>query len=241
MTGWKYVHGKGDDPLGAPTYVESAYGVKFDPPVSQAEMGKMIGTLGASVRQYVEETIAANKKLKNAMPKNESHRALARKLLNEVMKQHQEETGESFIILKGESQKTQTPKQEVIISEHKMLVEKYGAYSGAMNEQDLNRGLLVRCCENYVLALEQKADSRIQIRVTLRDLLEHATKELPFMVDVLSKSLLPTLVSDGWVLFNQDGETRTLPYGKGVPSYDASECSADHPMWSRNLDDQWVV
>ena len=66
MTGWKYVHGKGDDPLGAPTYVESAYGVKFDPPVSQAEMGKMIGTLGASVRQYVEETVAANKKLKNA-------------------------------------------------------------------------------------------------------------------------------------------------------------------------------
>ena len=86
MTGWKYVHGKGDDPLGAPTYVESAYGVKFDPPVSQAEMGKIIGTLGASVRQYVEETIAANKKLKNAMPKDESHRALARKLLNEIMK-----------------------------------------------------------------------------------------------------------------------------------------------------------
>jgi len=201
----------------------------------------MIGTLGASVRQYVEETIAANKKLKNAMPKDESHRALARKLLNEIMKQHQEETGESFIILKGGSQKTQTPKQEVIISEHKMLVEKYGAERGAMNEQDLNRGFLVRCCENYVLALKQKADSRIQIRVTLRDLLEHATKELPFMADMLSKALLPTLVSDGWVLFNQDGETRILPYGKGVPSYDASECSADHPMWSRTLDDQWVV
>ena len=241
MTGWKYVHGKGDDPLGAPTYVESAYGVKFDPPVSQAEMGKMIGTLGASVRQYVEESIAANKKLKNAMPEDESHRALARKLLNEIMKQHQEETGESFVILKGGSQKTNTPKQEVIISEHKMLVEKYGAERGAMSERDLNRGFLVRCCENYVLALEQKADSRIQIRVTLRDLLEHATKELPLMADILSKALLPTLVSDGWVLFNQDGETRILPYGKGVPSYDASECSADHPMWSRNLDDQWVV
>ena len=42
MNQWTYVHGEGDDPLGAPTYVETAYGVKFDPPVSQAEMGKMI-------------------------------------------------------------------------------------------------------------------------------------------------------------------------------------------------------
>lgn len=241
MTGWKYVHGKGDDPLGTPTYVASAHGVKFDPPVSQAEMGKMIATLGTSVRQYVEETIAANKKLKQGMPKDESHRALARKLLNEIMKQHQEETGESFIILKGGSQKTKEPKEEVTVSEHKTLAKKYGAYDGAMDEQDLNRGLLVRCCEDYVLALEKNTDSRIQIRVTLRDLLEHTTKELPFMADSLSSVLLPTLVSDGWVLFNRNEETRTLPYGKGVPSYDSSKCATDHPMWSRNLDDQWVV
>lgn len=240
MTEWVYVHGEGDDPLGTPTYVEYAYGVKFDPPVSQTEMGKMIGTLGASVRQYVEETVAANKKLKKAMPKDESHKALARKLLNEIMKQHQEETGESFIVLKGGSQKTEAPK-EAFVSEHKTLAEKYGAYSGAMDERDLNRAFLVRACEDYVLKIEKEADSRIQIRVTLRDLLVHCTEALPFMTETLGKEVLPTLVSDGWVLFNHDEETRLLPYGKGLPSYDASKCAMDHPMWSRNLDDPWVV
>ena len=29
MNQWTYVHGEGDDPLGAPTYVETAYGVSL--------------------------------------------------------------------------------------------------------------------------------------------------------------------------------------------------------------------
>ena len=241
MTEWKYVHGKGDDPLGAPTYVESAYGVKFDPPVPQSEMGRVIGTLGASVRQYVEEMVAANKKLRAGMPTDENQKILAHKLLEEILKRHQEETGETFMISKGGSQTTTETTEDTSVSEHKTLAEKYGAHSGAMNERDLNRAFLVRCCENYVLELNEKADSRIQIRVTLRDLLEKTTQELPFMGDLLGDVLLPTLISDGWVLFNQSGETRILPYGKGVPNYDASKCAMDHPMWSRNVEDSWVV
>ena len=104
-----------------------------------------------------------------------------------------------------------------------------------------HRAFLVRACEDYVLELEKEADSRIQLRVTLRDLLVHCTEALPFMTESLGKEVLPTLVSDGWVLFNHDEETRFLPYGKGLPSYDASKCAMDHPMWSRNLDDPWVV
>ena len=239
MTEWRYVHGEGDDPLGAPTYVASAYGVKFDPPVSQTEMGRMIGTLGNAVRLYVEQMITANDQLSAAVPEDESQKALAGKLMEQILKEHQKETGATFVFKSGESQQTKTP--EVDVSEHKSLAEKYGAYLGAMNEKDLNRAFLVRCCEDYVLGLDKTANSRIQIRVTLRDLLEEATKELPFMAGFLSDALLPTLISDGWVLFNHDEETRLLPYGKGLPSYDASKCAMDHPMWSRNIDDPWVV
>ena len=92
MNQWTYVHGEGDDPLGAPTYVETAYGVKFDPPVSQAEMGKMISKLGTCVRQYVESMVAANEKLKSGIPKDASQKALAGKLLEELLKRHQEPT-----------------------------------------------------------------------------------------------------------------------------------------------------
>ncbi len=240
MTEWKYVHGKGDDPMGAPTYVAFAHGVKFDPPVSQVEMGKMIGTLGAAARQYVDAMVKANDKLKSAVPQDASQKALAEKLMEQILKERQSETGETFVFRTGASQKTNTPILPSVEG-HKALFDKYGKYTGAMDEQDLNRAFLVRCCEDYVLGLNAQADSRIQVRVTLRDLLEKATEELPFMADFLSDALLPTLLSDGWVLFNQNGETRILPYGKGVPEYDASKCAMDHPMWSRKVDGPWVV
>lgn len=240
MTEWKYVHGEGDDPLGAPSYVSQAYGVKFDPPMPQAKMGKVIATLGTAARQYVEAMIKANNELKKATPEDASLKALAEKLLTQVLKQHQQETGETFVFSAGANKNTQQPKQEPL-GQHTALVKKYNADVGALGEDDLNRGLLVACCENYVLELKQYAASRIQIRVTLRDLLEKAKMTLPFMVDSLSDVLLPTLVSDGWVLFMQDDEVRLLPYGKGVPSYDPSKVSADHPMWSRRIDDVWDV
>ena len=240
MNQWTYVHGEGDDPLGAPTYVETAYGVKFDPPVSQAEMGKMISKLGTCVRQYVESMVAANEKLKSGIPKDASQKALAGKLLEELLKRHQEETGETFMIRTSSSQTTETT-QINTVSEHKTLAEKYGAYSGKMSERDLNRAFLVRCCENHVLEQLKTVTSRNQIRVTLRDLLERANKELPFMTESLASHLLPTLISDGWVLFNLDGETRLLPYGEGVPNYDASKCALDHPMWARDLEIPWIV
>ena len=240
MNQWTYVHGEGDDPLGAPTYVETAYGVKFDPPVSQAEMGKIISKLGTCVRQYVKSMVAANEKLKSGIPEDANQKALAEKLLEELLKRHQEETGETFMIRTGGSQTTKTT-QINTVSEHKTLAEKYRAYNGAMSERDLNRAFLVRCCEDYVLRANQSAYTRSQIRVTLRDLLERANEDLPFMTESLASHLLPTLISDGWVLYNLDGETRLLPYGEVVPNYDASKCALDHPMWTRRLTDPWIV
>jgi len=240
MTGWEYVHGEGDDPLGAPTYVKKAYGVVLNPPISQAEMGQMISKIGIAIREYVEAMIAANALLRAATPSDESLKAIANKLMKDTLNRHTEETGQTFIVMKG-GQETDDEPTPPPVSQHKTLAEKYGAYKGEMKEKDLNRAFLVRSCENHVLELEQQATTRGQIRVTIRDLLERATTELPFMTDIIGASLIPTLISDGWVLFNVDDETRILPYGKGVPNYDASKCAVDHPMWSRTLGEPWVV
>lgn len=240
MTGWEYVHGEGDDPLGAPTYVKKAYGVTLDPPVSQAEMGQVISRIGIAIREYVEAMIAANETLRAATPSGASMKAITTKLMRDTLNRHTEETGQTFIVMKGGQETTDEPTPEPVF-EHKTLAEKYGAYKGEMQVNDLNRAFLVRACEDHVLELEQQATTRGQIRVTIRDLLAKATDELPFMTESIGAALIPTLISDGWVLFNVDDETRILPYGKGVPNYDASKCAVDHPMWSRTLGEPWVV
>ena len=240
MTGWEYVHGEGDDPLGAPTYVKKAYGVTLDPPVSQAEMGQVISRIGIAIREYVEAMIAANEALRAATPSGANMKAITTKLMRDTLNRHTEETGQTFIVMKGGQETTDEPTPEPVF-EHKTLAEKYGAYKGEMKEKYLNRAFLVRACEDHVLELEQQATTRGQIRVTIRDLLAKANDALPFMTESIGASLIPTLISDGWVLFNVDDETRILPYGKGVPNYDASKCAVDHPMWSRTLGEPWVV
>jgi len=240
MTAWEYIHGEGDDPLGAPTYVKKAYGVTLDPPISQAEMGRIISKIGIAIREYVEAVVSANGILKASMPSDESLKVIANKLMKDTLNRHTEKTGETFLVLKG-GQPTQTKPTSAPVLEHKTLAKKYGAYKGEMSEKDLNRAFLLRACENHVLKLEKKATTRGQIRVTIRDLLAKANDELPFMTESIGAALIPTLISDGWVLFNVDEETRILPYGKGVPNYDASKCAVDHPMWSRTLDEPWVV
>lgn len=240
MTGWEYVHGEGDDPLGAPTYVKKAYGVTLDPPVSQAEMGQVISRIGIAIREYVEAMIAANETLRAATPSGTNMKAITTKLMRDTLNRHTEETGQTFIVMKGGQETTDETTPEPVF-EHKTLAEKYGAYKGEMKVNDLNRAFLIRACEDYILELEQLATTRGQIRVTIRDLLERANGELPFMTEAIGALLIPTLISDGWVLFNVDDETRILPYGKGVPNYDASKCAVDHPMWSRTLGEPWVV
>ena len=37
---------------GPKTYVAEAYGVKFNPPLAQAEVGALIGKLGLAMREY---------------------------------------------------------------------------------------------------------------------------------------------------------------------------------------------
>lgn len=231
------VHGEGDDPLGPKTYVAEAYGVKFNPPIAQAEVGALIAKLGKAMREYVETIVSANNKMRKSVPSDKNLKMLAEKILQQIIENHRAETGQTLVMVQGESQVEKTSTIEK--SEHKTLAEKYNAYEGALAPWDLNRALIVRCCEDYVLALEAKGTQRGSMSVTLRGLVEQLTKELPFFTEHYHEHVMPTLISDGWVLFNAQGETRLLPYGKGVPNYDSKKCSADHPMWSRKLNEPW--
>lgn len=239
MTEWKMVHGEGDDPLGPKTYVAEAYGVKFNPPIAQAEVGALIGKLGKAMREYVATVVAANDKMRAHVPSDKAQKALAENILRQIMENHRKETGQTLVFVQGESQETTT--ETNMVSEHKTLAQKYNAYEGTLANWDLNRALIVRCCEDHVLEMESIGTHRSSMRVTLRDMVERLSKELPFFTEEYHERVLPTLISDGWVLFNSEGETRLLPYGKDVPGYDSKKCAADHPAWSRKLEDPWVL
>jgi hypothetical protein len=239
MTEWKMVHGEGDDPLGPKTYVAEAYGVKFNPPIAQAEVGALIAKLGKAMREYVVTIVTANEKMRKSVPSDKSQKALAEKILQQILENHRAETGQTLIMVQGKGQTTNEVAEEA--SEHKTLAEKYNAYEGALAPWDLNRALIVRCCEDYVLGLESVGTVRSNMSVTLRKLLEELKENLPFFTEEYNEQVLPTLISDGWVLFNAQGETRVLPYGKGVPGYSPSKCAADHPMWSRKLENTWAL
>lgn len=241
MSEWKMVHGEGDDPLGPKTYVAEAYGVKFNPPLAQAEVGALIGKLGVAMREYVQTIVDANTKMRKAVPSDKTKKALAEKILFHIMEGHREATGQTLVMVQSKSQDAPAESTEKLVSEHKTLAQKYDAYDGGMPAWDLNRAVLVRACEDYVLQMESIGTARSAMRVTLRLLVEELEKSVPFFTDDYAQKLLPTLISDGWVLFNTGGETRILPYGKGVPGYDASRCAADHPMWSRNIEDPWLL
>ena len=239
MTEWKMVHGEGDDPLGPKTYVAEAYGVKFNPPISQAEVGALIAKLGKAMREYVKTITDAHDKMYKSIPDDKSMKALAQNILRQIVANHRKETGQTLVFVEGDSQEKIS--QPTNVSEHKSLAQKYNAYDGALANWDLNRALIVRCCEDYVLEMESVGTLRSGMRVTLRNLIEKLNGELPFFNDLYAEKVLPTLISDGWVLFNHEDETRLLPYGKGVPTYDESKCAADHPAWSRKLEDPWVL
>ena len=64
-----------------------------DAPGHETLMAIMIS--GASIMDGALLMVAANEKLKSGIPKDASQKALAGKLLEELLKRHQEETGES--------------------------------------------------------------------------------------------------------------------------------------------------
>ena len=101
MTEWKMVHGEGDDPLGPKTYVAEAYGVKFNPPISQVEVGALIAKLGKAMREYVKTLDAHDKMYKSILMTNRWAQAKYFARLWESSKKNRQ----TLVFVEGESQK----------------------------------------------------------------------------------------------------------------------------------------
>ncbi len=91
---WKYTHGENDDPLGPGTYVSEAHGVTFDPPLSEAEVGALIGMMSEKAEVFVKQCVQANAQLRKHLPEPGSKRELAMKILMLLIDSHRATTGE---------------------------------------------------------------------------------------------------------------------------------------------------
>ena len=240
---WKTIHGEGDDPLLPGTYVAEAHGVKFDPPVKVTDVAKMIQQVGAQARVFVKEIVLVNKKLRKALPESGTQmRQLAGRILEQILDAHREETGETIIIVSANDKKLSKENRGDTAKEqesHKALVVKYCSGVEAMPRNDLNRALMVKACENMVLIFEKRVKVRSKISATPRALWAYVKSEEPHLHASCQEMLIPTLVSEGWVLHHIGEEINILPYGKGVPGYDEGKCPGDHPAWLREFSEPW--
>ena len=139
MTEWKMVHGEGDDPLGPKTYVAEAYGVKFNPPLAQAEVGALIGKLGLAMREYVKTIVDANTKMRKAVPDDKTKKALAEKILLQIMENHREETGQTLVMVQG---KVKLPPQRRSASANTKRWQR----STMLTMAQCQRGILIELC-----------------------------------------------------------------------------------------------
>ena len=237
------------DKNGVPIAVISAFGKTLSEELPLEKMVTINEKVSEAAATFVDECRKANQKLKKAKPKNAVEKEYAQAFLAYHLHIHQKETGERVTFVApgkiSTNWDTQQNGEEVLNkaeearSEHKRLAEKYGAYEGALHKDDLNRAFLVMACENFVLNKLKEVGSRSSIVCTLRDLWQNALQNVPSVNDEWEDMLLPTLVQDGWILFDDGkGVINILPYGSGVPGYDP-DLSVDHPAWARNPEIVW--
>ena len=238
------------DKNGVPIAVISAFGKTLSEELPLDKMVAINEIVSDAAATFVDECRKANQKLKKAEPKDVVEREYAQAFLAYHLHLHQEKTGERVTFVapgkistnweQKENGKEVLTKAEDARSEHKKLAEKYNAYEGALSEDDLNRAFLIMACENYVLLKLEEVGSRSALKCQLRDLWNYAIENVPFVESSWEELLLPTLVQDGWVLFQDDDEggVNILPYGSGIPGYDP-KMGVDHPAWARNPAVTW--
>ena len=237
------------DKNGVPVAVISAFGKTLSEELPLDKMVTINEIVSEAAATFVKDCQAANKKLRKAEPKNKVEKEYAQAFLAYHLHIHQKETGESVTLIRPgkisqnwdeqENGEEVLTKAETARSEHKRLAEKYNAYEGALSEDDMNRAFLIMACENYVLTQLEEVGSRSAIKCQVIDLWAYAVENVPFVQPEWEDLLLPTLVQDGWVLFQDDkGGTHILPYGSGLPGYDP-KMGVDHPAWARNPTVVW--
>jgi len=261
MSEWKLTHGQDDDPNGPPTYFSVAAGVTLDPPVKQGEIHAFLAEMNGAAEVFVKEMAAANEKIQQVLSSSKAGKALGEKMLSDRLKVFQQEAGMSLIVMRGESDKkpkkrkkktkVESPAPSKKTSEvktptkpkapqpklpsHKQLAEKYDAYTGALSEGDMNRAELVKHCEDYLLMRAATVQRRGDLRVTPKQLMTYVSEKMPsFGMAFGLEVLIPTLVSDGWVIFQvkEGGSAYIVPHGEGVPGHMPSVPS--HPVWNRS-------
>jgi len=233
------------DENGVPIGLIGAFGKRLPKEVRLDRMGQINEKVSAAVEEFIQDSKKATAKLNKALPSDEGERAYAKSFLYYQVHLHQEATGEQVTFVEpgkisdSWSGKDVMTAAELAVSEHRSLGAKYSAYDGGLREDDLNRAFIVNACENYVLQTLEKVKNRNALRVTPLDLWNHVKVELDYVPEGWFEMLIPILIEDGWVLFNNDlGETCMLPYGSNVPGYDP-DLGVEHPAWARSHSIPW--
>ncbi len=239
---WNNLEG---DKMKPPTHLFGAFGKELKTPLDMERVGQLNEKIGTAAKKYVEACAKANKLLEAALPEDANERTYAEAFLYYNIHLHQEETGQKVVFVsQGQiSDSWQGDETSEVVNEgrdnHITLVAKYEASKGSMRSEDLNRAFVVKACEDFVLEEFEKVGSRGKIRATHARLWKYVTDKLPFAHESWEDQLIPTLVEDGWVIYQDPkGSVNLLPYGSGVPAYDP-DLGIEHPAWSRDPSVPW--
>lgn len=241
------------DKNGVPIAVTSAFGRRLSKAIPLDKMVTINEQVSLAAASFIDDCRKANKKLKKAQPTAKAEKEYAEVFLAYHLHVHQKETGERVTFVSPgklsdtwESQQKdnkvldETKESVSTMSEHKRLVREYDATKEGLDENDINRAFLIMACENYILTKLKQVGSRESLTCTVDELWLEAVQNVPSAQEEWEDILLSTLVQDGWILFeDKNGEVNALPYGSGVPGYDATFLSVDHPAWARDPDIEW--
>ena len=222
---WKFENGE-------PVALTGAFGIKLPEEIGIDRLHLIHEELLNSSSQFIKGCVKINEKLQMSLPEEGSELQFAKAFVYYQLHLHQEQTGVKITFAnKGTNPATWTKKEN-----------KKEPYEG-LNEAYKKRALLVAKCEEYVLnmyALLEAGASREKLDITPRQLYEVCEGHYPwFGVDESKEGqfdnfrlFLEILLEDGWVVFNNSlGRSNILPYGEGVPHYDA-DLGVEHPMWN---------
>jgi hypothetical protein len=252
MSEWKTTHYGEDDPLGPAMHVEEAYGVKFDPPVPISSAMTVVQSSGKAMRLYVSEVVAAWTKLRKTLDASASTdglKLLAKNLSEQILREHAKETGQTLTFVTETSNKP--PKTESSfekeVEECKGIIQSLGLNKDdAIEESDTTRMHIVNFCERYIATggsskkksfnpKTLKIEDRLYVRCTVGEIVRAVNGEFEEYDVVIRNKLLSTLLHDNWIFFVHEGDCCVLPYGRGIPCYNADIEEKDHPFWERDL------
>jgi len=222
---WKFKKGK-------PVALTGAFGIKLPEEIKIERLCEIQEELIESSCEFISNSKEANDKLHASLPSGASELQFAKTFLYYQIHLHQVESGERITFVDSGKINAYWEKQG----------NELDPYEG-LNAVDKKRAQIVSRCEAFVLemfALLEAGASRMELQITPRQLYEVCADHYPwFGVDDSDEGkvktfqmLLEILLEDCWVVFNNsNGQSNLLPYGEGIPGYDA-DLRVEHPMWN---------